>query len=342
MTTSTAAIVDEQLTAPVVGVDVGGTKIAAALVSADGGLLGPVAEAPTPAREGAQAVLDAIASSVTTLIDTGAPAARRVRLAPVAVGIGSAGVIDAGRGVVASATDTITGWPGTDIAGGVARRLLAAGVASQDLLVHVDNDVNAYAAGEAWIGAGAGAGSVLVVAVGTGVGGAVVLDGHVHHGAHFLAGEIGHAPSGMAGSEPCTCGRSGHLEAIAAGPQIARRYREATGAVDITGAYQVEKLADAGDTVAQRVYREAAIALGEAIAAVVTVLDPERVIVSGGLARSGDLWWGPLRKTMRAEVAGLVADDLELLPAALGTTAPIVGAAHQARLRLLSRRAAGR
>ena len=91
MTTSAAAIVDEQLTAPVVGVDVGGTKIAAALVSADGGLLGPVAEAPTPAREGAQAVLDAIASSVTTLIDTGAPAARRVRLAPVAVGIGSAG-----------------------------------------------------------------------------------------------------------------------------------------------------------------------------------------------------------------------------------------------------------
>lgn len=342
MTTSAAAIVDEQLTAPVVGVDVGGTKIAAALVSADGGLLGPVAEAPTPAREGAQAVLDTIASLATALIDTGAPAAQRARLAPVAVGIGSAGVIDAGRGVVASASDAIAGWPGTDIAGGVARRLLAAGVASQDLLVHVDNDVNAYAAGEAWIGAGAGAGTVLVVAVGTGVGGAIVLDGHVHHGAHFLAGDIGHAPSGMAGSEPCTCGRSGHLEAIAAGPQIARRYREATGAVDITGAYQVEKLADAGDTVAQRVYREAAIALGEAIAAVVTVLDPERVIVSGGLARSGDLWWGPLRKTMRAEVAGLVADDLELLPAALGTTAPIVGAAHQARLRLLSRRAAGR
>ena len=340
MTTSAAAIVDEQLTAPVVGVDVGGTKIAAALVSADGGLLGPVAEAPTPAREGAQAVLDTIASLATALIDTGAPAAQRARLAPVAVGIGSAGVIDAGRGVVASASDAIAGWPGTDIAGGVARRLLAAGVASQDLLVHVDNDVNAYAAGEAWIGAGAG--TVLVVAVGTGVGGAIVLDGHVHHGAHFLAGEMGHMPSGTAGSEPCTCGRSGHLEAIAAGPQIARRYREATGAVDITGAYQVEKLADAGDTVAQRVYREAAIALGKAIAAVVTVLDPERVIVSGGLARSGDLWWGPLRKTVRAEVAGLVADDLELLPAALGTTAPIVGAAHQARLRLLSRRAAGR
>ena len=340
MTTSTAAIVDEQLTAPVVGVDVGGTKIAAALVSADGGLLGPVAEAPTPAREGAQAVLDAIASSVTTLIDTGAPAARRVRLAPVAVGIGSAGVIDSDRGVVVSATDAIADWPGTDIASAVAGRLLAAGTAPQGVPVHVDNDVNAYAAGEAWIGAGAGAAGVLMVAVGTGVGGAVVLDGRVHHGARFLAGEMGHMPSGPAGAEPCTCGRTGHLEAVAAGPQIARRYREATGA-GVTGAQEVERLANAGDAVARRVYREAAVALGEAIAAVVTVLDPERVIVSGGLARSGEVWWGPLRETVRAEVLDLVAADLEIVPAALGTTAPIVGAAHQARLRLATRLAAG-
>ena len=335
MTTPLTAGPDERPAGPVVGVDLGGTKIAAALVDADGALLGPVSRTPTPAREGPRAVLDAVASLVTGVVEAGA------RTGPGAVGIGSAGVIDAERGVVVSATDAITGWPGTDIAGGVARRLLAAGVASQDLLVHVDNDVNAYAAGEAWIGAGAGAAGVLMVAVGTGVGGAVVLDGRVHHGARFLAGEMGHMPSGPAGAEPCTCGRTGHLEAVAAGPQIARRYREATGAVDVTGAHQVERLADAGDAVAQRVYREAAIALGKAIAAVVTVLDPERVIVSGGLARSGDLWWGPLRETVRAEVVGLVADDLELVPAALGTTAPIVGAAHQARMRLAARRSAG-
>ena len=187
---------------------------------------------------------------------------------------------------------------------------------------------------------GAGAAGVLMVAVGTGVGGAVVLDGRVHHGARFLAGEMGHMPSGPAGAEPCTCGRTGHLEAVAAGPQIARRYREATGA-GVTGAQEVERLANAGDAVARRVYREAAVALGEAIAAVVTVLDPERVIVSGGLARSGEVWWGPLRETVRAEVLDLVAADLEIVPAALGTTAPIVGAAHQARLRLATRLAAG-
>ena len=341
MTTPLTAGPDERPAGPVVGVDLGGTKIAAALVDADGALLGPVSRTPTPAREGPRAVLDAVASLVTGVVEAGARTGPGARPAPTAVGIGSAGIIDAERGVVVSATDAITGWPGTDIAGGVAGRLLAAGAAPRDVLVHVDNDVNAYAAGEAWIGAGAGAASLLMVAVGTGVGGAVVLDGRIHHGARFLAGEMGHMPSGPAGAEPCTCGRPGHLQAVAAGPQIARRYREATGATGVSGAQGVERLADAGDTVARRVYREAAVALGEAIAAVVTVLDPERVIVSGGLARSGEVWWGPLRETVRAEVLDLVAADLEIVPAALGTTAPIVGAAHQARLRLATRLAAG-
>ncbi|WP_250739001.1 ROK family protein [Actinomyces sp. 186855] len=236
-----------------------------------------------------------------------------------------------------SATDAITDWPGTDIVSGVGARLRAAGVTRPDAgapLIHVDNDVNAYAAGEAWIGAGAGARTALVVAVGTGVGGAVVLGGSVHHGAHYVAGEMGHMPSGLAGQETCTCGRPGHLEAVAAGPQIARRYREATGATDVTTALAVERLADAGDATAQRVYREAATALGKAIAQVVTVLDPDKIIISGGLARSGELWWGPLRETVAAELIDLVAHDTELLPATLGATAPIIGSAHEAHLRL--------
>lgn len=328
MTTPLTAGPDERPAGPVVGVDLGGTKIAAALVDADGALLGPVSRTPTPAREGPRAVLDAVASLVTGVVEAGA------RTGPGAVGIGSAGVIDAERGVVVSATDAITGWPGTDIAGGVAGRLLAAGAAPRDVLVHVDNDVNAYAAGEAWIGAGAGAASLLMVAVGTGVGGAVVLDGRVHHGARFLAGEMGHMPCGEAQGETCTCGRPGHLEAVAAGPQIARRYRRATGDETVTGAVQVERLAEAGDAVARRVYRQAALALGRALAGAVTVLDPEAVIVSGGLARSGGLWWGPLRRTLRGELVDLVAERIEILPAALGGAAPIIGAAHEARLRL--------
>ncbi|WP_167202601.1 ROK family protein [Actinomyces respiraculi] len=320
-----------------VGVDLGGTKIAAALVGIDGTVLSDVLEVPTPAHDGPERMLDAIAGLVTDVVAAGTRTRPGETATPLAVGIGSAGVIDADRGVVTSATDAVTDWPGTDIVSGVGARLWAAGVTGPDgeaPLVHVDNDVNAYAAGEAWIGAGAGARTALVVAVGTGVGGAVILGGSVHHGAHYVAGEMGHMPSGLAGQEMCTCGRSGHLEAVGAGPQIARRYREATGATDVTTALAVERLADDGDATAQRVYREAAIALGQAIAQVVTVLDPDTVIISGGLARSGELWWGPLRETVAAELIDLVARDTELLPATLGTTAPIIGAAHEAHLRL--------
>ena len=151
MATSVAAAPVEQpgATAPVVGVDLGGTKIAAALVAADGALLGPVLEAPTPAREGPRAVLDAVASLVAGVVAAGARTAPGALPAPTAVGIGSAGVIDSDRGVVVSATDAIADWPGTDIASAVTGRLLAAGTAPQGVPVHIDNDVNAYAAGEA-------------------------------------------------------------------------------------------------------------------------------------------------------------------------------------------------
>ncbi len=318
-----------------VGVDVGGTKIAAALVDPDGAVLGPVRSCPTPAHDGPEAMLDAIATLVVEVVTAGSTDSPGQPVAPVAVGIGSAGVVNPLTGAVVSSTDAITGWTGTRVSQGVSKRLAAAGLAGgRRLHVRVDNDVNAYAAAEAWIGAGAGAPSALVVAVGTGVGGAVVLDGRVHHGAHFLAGEVGHMPSHLAVGERCTCGRVGHLEAVAAGPQIVRRYREATGDTEVTTALAVERLADTGDTTAQRVYREAAVALGQAVAAVVTVLDPHKVIISGGLARSGELWWGPLRQAVREELLDLVAQDLELVPAALGTTAPIIGASHEAWLTL--------
>lgn len=359
-----------------VGVDLGGTKIAACLVRRDGTLVGQVHEVPTPAHDGPEAMLDAIAGLVlrtvaagtqragsqatagceadavatseagaspdavgTAASGTAAPAAGEGpaagapgAAAVVAVGIGSAGVIDAETGIVLASTDAISHWPGTPVAAGVAHRLAAAGLHQADgsaPLVHVDNDVNAYAAGEAWLGAGRGCASALVVAVGTGVGGGVVLDGRVHHGRHFLAGEMGHMPSALAAGERCTCGRDGHLEAVAAGPQIARRYRQASGDHTVTTALEVERRADAGDALAQRVYTEAAVALGTAITQLVTVLDPDVVIVSGGLARSGDLWWQPLRSTVRSELIDLVADT-PIVPARLGTRAPIIGAAHEA------------
>jgi glucokinase len=301
----------------VVGVDLGGTKIAAATVSATGGV-GAVRTVPTPASQGADAVLDAVAALVRAV-------AADAGVGPGAVGIGTAGVVDVGSGTIVSATDTFPGWPGTSVASGVRDRLAASGVVP----VFVENDVDAHAAGESWRGAAAGARSALLVAVGTGVGGAVVLDGRPLRGAHHLAGELGHMPVPGADGLPCTCGRPGHLEAVAAGPAIHRRYLALGGDPGARDARDVVARAQRDDALADRVVRESATALGRAIAGVVTVLDPEIVVVGGGVAGSGDPWWPALDRSLRAEVVDVLA-GLPLRRAALGGSAAIIGAARGA------------
>jgi glucokinase len=301
----------------VVGVDLGGTKIAAATVSATGGV-GAVRTVPTPASQGADAVLDAVAALVRAV-------ATDAGVGPGAVGIGTAGVVDVGSGTIVSATDTFPGWPGTSVASGVRDRLAASGAVP----VFVENDVDAHAAGESWRGAAAGARSALLVAVGTGVGGAVVLDGRPLRGAHHLAGELGHMPVPGADGLPCTCGRPGHLEAVAAGPAIHRRYLALGGDPGARDARDVVARAQRDDALADRVVRESATALGRAIAGVVTVLDPEIVVVGGGVAGSGDPWWPALDRSLRAEVVDVLA-GLPLRRAALGGSAAIIGAARGA------------
>lgn len=293
----------------VVGVDLGGTKTVAARVHADGAA-GPLATSPTPAGEGPDAVLDAVAATVLQ--------ASQGRT-PTAVGIGSAGAINE-HGVVVSSTDTFKGWVGTDIASELRARL-------GDLPVTVINDVDAHALGEAWQGAAAGARSVLLVAVGTGVGGALLLDGRLQTGAHHLAGEIGHIPTVGAEGLPCPCGRLGHLEALAAGPAIHRRYRALGGSPAIPNAVELFKAASEDDAIALRVIRAAATGLGRALAGLITCLDPEVVVISGGLANAGPLWWEPLEATVRSELVEALANT-PIRPAQLGPSAAILGAAR--------------
>lgn len=311
----------------VVGLDLGGTKMAAALVDVNGALQGPVSSCPTPAHDGPDAMLNAISALVQEVATTGTHQDPGRAVPIIAVGVGTAGVVDVESGTILSATDAITGWAGTQVAAGVRERLAAAGLGV--LPVHVENDVDAYASGEAWLGAGAGAEVVLMVAVGTGVGGALVIEGRTRRGAHHVAGEIAHVPVPGAQGEPCTCGRQGHLEAIAAGPQIHRRYLAKGGDPEVPDARELERRADAGDGIAQEVYRDSAVCLARALAGLVTVIDPDVVVVSGGLARAGDLWWEPLRRTFAAEIIDPLA-PIKIIPATLGTTAPIIGAARGA------------
>ncbi|MEU4664567.1 ROK family protein, partial [Micromonospora chalcea] len=197
----------------VAALDIGGTKTTAALVTAAGEVVGRHT-APTPGRSGAAAVLDTAAGLVEKLR---ADAPDVVR----ALGVGSAGVIDSGSGLVLSATDVLTGWAGTDLRGDLGRRL--------GVPVTVVNDVHAHALGEARHGVAAGYDTVLYVAVGTGVGASFVLGDNVLAGAHSAAGHAGHQPSAYAGTLPCTCGGRGHLEAIAAGPALTAEYVRRTG-----------------------------------------------------------------------------------------------------------------
>ncbi|RKE17719.1 ROK family protein [Streptomyces sp. TLI_171] len=298
--------------AVVAGVDIGGTKISAALVGPDG-VPGPAVTVPTPAADGPAAVLAAVAAAVRALGGE-----------PVAVGIGSAGVIDPAAGTVRSATDAMPGWAGTELRSGVEQLL--------GLPVAVDNDVHAHALGEAWTGAARGAHCVLLVAVGTGVGGSLLIDGRVHHGARQVAGHLGHIAVPEADGLPCTCGGAGHVEAVAAGPALLAAHHRAGGhpAADLRAV--AERAAD-GEPLAAETLATGARALGRAIGGLANVLDPDLVLIGGGVSHCGPAWWEPLRTAFAAELLPPIA-ELPLTPCRLGTSAAVVGAARLAWRRL--------
>ena len=304
----------------VVGVDVGGTKISAAVVAADG-RPEAVSSVPTPAQAGPQTMLDTIAQLVRGAIEQQRSRPGVPNHEVVAIGVGTAGVVDVARGLVVSSTDAIRGWAGTAVASGLRDRLA--------LPVVVENDVDAHAAGEAWLGAASGAASALMVAVGTGVGASVVLGGRPLRGAHHVAGEMGHMPAQGAEGLRCPCGRTGHLEAISSGPGLHRYYLAMGGDPETRDARGVVARAHAGEELARRTVCDSARALGRSIAGIVTVLDPDIVVIGGGMSGAGDLWWSTMETTLRSEVIDALA-DLAVAPAALGAVAPIVGAARSA------------
>lgn len=301
----------DSVTPPVVAaLDIGGTKMASAVVDSTGRVLAR-ARVATPAAAGAAAVLAAAGEVVRTVTHDHGVAA---------LGVGSAGVIDPDTGVVLGATDALPGWAGTDIRGTLAT-MLGVPVAAR-------NDVHAHALGEAMYGAGAGHTSLLHVAVGTGVGAAYVhtgLPGKVLSGAHAAAGHAGHLPSREAGDLPCPCGGRGHLEAVAAGPALAREHTRRTG-VEVVDLREVAALAAGGDPDAGAVIELGGRAVGAAVGGLVNLLDPDVVVVGGGVAGLGDRWWGPLRAAVAREVLPSLR-GVPVLASGLGDDAAVLGAA---------------
>ncbi|MEZ5190396.1 MAG: ROK family protein [Schumannella sp.] len=289
----------------VVGVDVGGTKLAAARDEPGAELV----VVPTP--RGAEAIVTAIVELV-----------RRVGEGSLdGVGVGSAGTFDE-RGTVVAATDLIPGWSGMPLADRLSGELGVPVVAL--------NDVHATALGETAAGAGRGFARVLVAATGTGLGGAFVRDGEVDVGAHGSAGSLGHiALPGL--DRVCSCGLSGHAEPYASGPGMERSFFEATGVA--ASLPEIHELMLAGDPAAVAAIESGGRVLGRALATAAALIDPGLVVVGGGPARLGDLLLGPARAAYRADAPALLA-DVAIVPAALGTRAAVVGAHAAIRARL--------
>lgn len=284
--------------------DIGGTKIRAGVVEAEH-VIRSVA-VPTLAHEGGEAVMERILDLV-----------REVGPGE-GVGIAAAGVIRDGS--VVSATDLMPGWAGVRVRERVAEIV--------DVPCEVIGDVHAHGIGEALLGAGAGRASCLTVAVGTGIGGAFVEGGLVSAGAHGLAGHIGHLSVAAAAGLPCSCGRSGHIEALASGSAVTARYRELTG--EDLGGREIDERASSGEEAARTVLFESARALGEVIANAANLLDPEVIVLSGSMTRSGNGWWSALSAGYEACAMDL-ARPTPILPGMLGDEAPLLGAVMNLR-----------
>ncbi len=303
--------------------DYGGTKHSAALLAR--GERSWLAQARTYSPPGADARYD----QATMLRMAYELLARHPgRLA--AVGVSFGGPVDAARGLV-RLSHHVPGWEETP--------LRAQLQAEFGVPVAVDNDANVAALGEWRYGAGQGCASLFYVTVSTGVGGGWVLDGRVWSGADGMAGEIGHMVV-RPGGEPCVCGKRGCVEAEACGTAIGRKagrqlreapaagpvlYQLCAGRPETITGEMVSRAAAAGDGLALAVLEDAAHALGAGLGAAINLMNPERIVLGGGVTKSGEHWWGAVRAAARAHA--LPQMRAEIVPAGLGDDAPLWGAA---------------
>ena len=301
----------------VAALDIGGTKIAGALVNGDGGIL-LRAQRATPAQEDGDTVMRAVEDVLGEL--TLSPLWGRAGV----VGIGSAGPVDASAGTVSPVN--VPGWRDYPL---VERVRAATG----GLPVELIGDGVAIAAAEHWQGAARGHDNALCMVVSTGVGGGLVLGGRLHPGPTGNAGHIGHISVDLDG-DPCPCGSRGCVERIASGPNIARRALEngwVPAADGDTSAAAVAAAAGAGDPVAMASFARAAQALAAGIAATATLVEIDIVVIGGGVAKAGDVLFAPLRVALREYATLSFVRRLAVVPAVMGTDAGLVGAAAAAQ-----------
>jgi glucokinase len=308
-----------------IGIDIGGTKVAAGVVDEAGNVLA-LLRRRTPSREPAH-VTDVVVEVVGQL---------RSLHEVEAVGIGAAGFVDAKRATVLFAANLA--WRDAPIRDEIAARI--------DLPVIVENDANAAAWGEYRFGAGEGQLDVVILTIGTGIGGGLVLNGALHRGRFGIAGEPGHVRV-VPGGRLCGCGNRGCFEQYCSGRALVRAAREiaqerpadaarlldlADGDIANIDGPVVTKAAQEGDPAAVDCFEEIGRWLGQGMADIAALLDPGRYVIGGGVAEAGELLLGIGRETYAAVLTGRGYRPLaDVVPARLGPQAGLIGAADLAR-----------
>jgi glucokinase len=302
------------------GIDIGGTNVKAALVSEDGALLSFLSSSWSGGPAG-DAV--ATAAALRASLCEGHPEAE-----VIACGVGSAGLVDSESGVVRMSPN-LPEWRDVPL-----RRMFEEALG---LPTRLENDANAAAYGEFASGAARGSTNAVVVTLGTGIGGGIIVGGRLYRGRSF-AGEVGHMTVDFHG-EACPCGNSGCLERLASAGAIVRgasgllesgRESVLEQGPELT-AERVAEAASDGDAVAVEALSAAGRALGAGLATLGLVLDPDVIVLGGGVAAAGETLFEPAREefSRRAYIGG--AELTPIVPAELGNTAGVVGAALLAR-----------
>ncbi|WP_199621554.1 ROK family glucokinase [Paenibacillus alkalitolerans] len=305
-----------------VGVDIGGTTIKLGICSEEGKLLHTY-EGPTGAENGPDAVLDNIATYVRKII-----ADNNLNWEALAgVGIGMAGFMDIPAGIMRHSPN-LPGWKNVPVKATLEQKL--------SVPVKMNNDANVAALGEVWGGAGKGIDNVVVYTLGTGVGGGIIIRGHIYEGFSGMAGELGHVQvvPDMEAIQ-CGCGQYGCVETVSSATGIIRMAKDAVERGDRTslsdaGEITAKDVFDAarnGDEVAVRIVKRAAFYLGKAMAATAVIVNPQRFILGGGVARAGDILFDAVREVFTKYTPEPARAYVDIVPAELGNDAGVVGAA---------------
>jgi len=315
----------EKHVSPVLAIDIGGTKILAAIISQDGRMLAKE-RFPTMSDEGLQAVIDRIFASIDHLRS-------RKDIQPLqlqGIGIAAAGTIDLEKGII-NESPNLPGWIDVPLRDTIQERY--------GINAFLVNDASAAALGEHRFGAGRGTRNMVLLTLGTGIGGGIIIDGELYIGTGGGAGELGHMTIDFNGVR-CSCGTTGCLEELAAGRAVSREAIERInsgeksslvgmvgGKIEEITSETVAMAARSGDALALEVINLIAFHLGVGLGNIINIFNPEMIVLGGGMADMDELLLAPARKVACERAFPTLVQAVRIVKAELGNEAGVYGAA---------------